>query len=78
MTVTEATVTLPFLTFQRSQFLDGGSTPRLEQHLDSETVALSDAVRVANATEYGLSMSVFTADERPQVRRLLERLTQQH
>ena len=28
-----ATITLPLLTEARTQFLDGGSTPRLEQHL---------------------------------------------
>jgi uncharacterized protein len=32
VTVAEAAIALPFLTYERTEFLDGGSTPRLEQH----------------------------------------------
>lgn len=52
--VTEATATLPFLTYQRSQFLEGGSTPRLEQHLASQTVALSDELIASSQTDFAL------------------------
>ena len=37
--VDEASIRLPFLTRERSRFLAGGSTPRLEEHLaDTATV----------------------------------------
>ncbi len=42
VTVTSATVGLPFLSFERRRFLDGGSTPRLEQYLDSSFVSVTD------------------------------------
>lgn len=54
VTVSTATVTLPFLTYQRAEFLDGGSTPRLEQHLRAETVRLSDELIAGAQTDFAV------------------------
>lgn len=40
VTVQAATIALPFLTFDRTRFLEGGSTPRLESYLASATSVL--------------------------------------
>jgi predicted acyl esterase len=39
--VNAAQIGLPFLRYDRRSFLPGGSTPRLEQHLESEVLSLS-------------------------------------
>ncbi len=47
VTVEAARIGLPFLTRDRTRFLDGGSTPRLEQHL--EQTAPVSAATIADA-----------------------------
>ena len=44
VTVTDADIALPFLTKARTRYLDGGSTPRLEQHLSRSDAAAVAAV----------------------------------
>ena len=41
VTVRAASISLPFLTFERTEFLEGGSTPRLLSFLDGSTATLS-------------------------------------
>lgn len=43
VTVSDASIELPFLTYQRTEFLDGTVTPRLESYLSSSTATLSGA-----------------------------------
>lgn len=43
VTVLSASVKLPFLTYNRTAFLDGGSTPRLERYLAATRSSLSTA-----------------------------------
>ena len=51
VTVTEAEVSLPFLTRRRSRFLDGGSTPRLESHL-ADTAPVDEATVHESGQEF--------------------------
>jgi predicted acyl esterase len=41
VTILAASIALPFLTYDRVEFLDGGSTPRLESYLEGATSVLS-------------------------------------
>jgi predicted acyl esterase len=41
VTVSDATISLPFLTYERTEFLEGTSTPRLESFLGSSTATLT-------------------------------------
>lgn len=54
VTVTGATMTLPFLTKPRTQFLDGEATPRLEQHLDSAFVEVPEETVAAATSPFAL------------------------
>lgn len=46
-----ATIGLPLLTFDRERFLDGGSTPRLEDHLETAVTTVEDRkIREAQRT----------------------------
>ncbi len=55
VTVTSASITLPFLTFDRTEFLEGGSTPRLESYLSpSGKTVLTSAQMSAAAAEFNL------------------------
>jgi hypothetical protein len=43
VTVVGAKISLPFLTYDRTEFLEGGSTPRLESYLEAADSILSAA-----------------------------------
>ena len=49
VSVTEGTVRLPFLTGQRVQYLDGGTSPRLRRHLESAPFELPAEALAATA-----------------------------
>jgi predicted acyl esterase len=55
VTVRTADVALPFLTFERDEeeYLDGGSTPRLESHL-GQTITITDETIAAGERELNL------------------------
>lgn len=53
VTVTEAQVSLPFLTQGRRRFLDGSSTPRLEEHL-TETATVDPTVVAEAEREFAV------------------------
>jgi predicted acyl esterase len=54
VTVLSAKIGLPFLTYNRTQFLDGGSTPRLEQYLTQGGATLSSGKIAASQREFNL------------------------
>ncbi|MCW2607206.1 MAG: putative secreted protein [Frankiales bacterium] len=54
VTVTSASIALPFLTRDRRQFLDGDSTPRLEAYLKAPTTTLSPAFLAAHEVPFTL------------------------
>jgi uncharacterized protein len=54
VTVRSAEIGLPFLTFDRTRFLEGGSTPRLESHLASAFVPVSAATIAAGQRPFTL------------------------
>src|SRR3712207_8052905 len=47
VTVRSAKIALPFLTYDRTEFLDGESTPRLESYLSAATARLSETAVAA-------------------------------
>lgn len=53
ITVTDADIALPFLTQARTEFIDGGSTPRLEQHLRNRETDLA-AIIDGNEVDFTL------------------------
>ena len=55
VTVRHAKIALPFLTFDRDVFLDGGSTPRLEAYLPQATSTPLDESQLA-AAEVGFTL----------------------
>ncbi|CAN5176513.1 CocE/NonD family hydrolase [soil metagenome] len=62
VTVRGAEIALPFLTEDRTDFIEGGSTPRLEQHLGRSTAV--PATALATQTEFALPGPIETG-ERP-------------
>ena len=54
VTVSAARIALPFLTFDRTEFLEGGSTPRLESFLQSSTATLSSSFIEGAETSFAL------------------------
>jgi uncharacterized protein len=52
VTLLSASVKLPFLTYDRTAFLDGGSTPRLEQYLAAPRNTLSGAKIASSQTTF--------------------------
>ena len=54
VTVLDASIELPFLTYDRTEFLDGESTPRLLSFLAGSTSTLSPAFIESSKTPFGL------------------------
>lgn len=54
VTVLSAKVQLPFLTFDRTTFLDGGSTPRLERFLAAPRTTLTAGKITTSQTTFNI------------------------
>ena len=54
VTISSAEIGLPFLTYARTRFLDGGSTPRLEDHMGTEYVTVTKDTIGANEGKFDL------------------------
>ena len=54
VTVEKAKIGLPFLKYKRTRFLDGGSTPRLEDHLGSGFIMVTDQTVKAAESAFDL------------------------
>ncbi|MFN2544936.1 MAG: CocE/NonD family hydrolase [Actinomycetota bacterium] len=62
VTVDSASIGLPFLRYDRTEYLPGGSTPRLESVL-RDTTALTDAFITANHQEFRLPPPLIEPDD---------------
>ncbi len=63
VTVRSAKIALPFLTYDRTTFLDGGVTPRLESYRNAAATTLSPAVLDKATTDFTLPAPLATRGE---------------
>jgi hypothetical protein len=65
VTVRWAKIELPFLTYDRTEFLDGGSTPRLENYLGGTKSVLSVETIAASERDFGLPGPLLSTEAPP-------------
>ncbi len=65
VTVRSAAISLPFLAFDRTEFLEGGSTPRLESFLANSTATLSAEFIEGAETPFNLPPPLTSPDGDP-------------
>jgi uncharacterized protein len=65
VTLRSARIALPFLTYDRAEFLDGGSTPRLENYLGAPATVLPEALLADREHAFTLPPPLRPADTRP-------------